>query len=295
MTGATRAFVSLGSNVGDAAGNVRRAIDELKAVGRVAAVSSFYRTRPWGPVRDQPDFVNAVVAIDTPLQPRDFLERLQELELRLGRAPGRRYGPRVIDLDIALYGDLAIDEPGLVIPHRHLQRRAFVLVPLAEIDARYEAWRDRLPPAERESVALMSGVHAGALSLTDRLRLLAGWVNGTDVLRIRIEREGEEIELGRRLTAQQLLVSTQAAEAGAELPRKDLDLVKADLVGIFHFVRPVPFEGELLEGDRELAYIEALGIRNPVRSRGTGRIAAIKRNEGDAVEYGAVLFEIDRG
>jgi 2-amino-4-hydroxy-6-hydroxymethyldihydropteridine diphosphokinase len=294
MSDVVRAFISLGSNVGDAAGNVRCAIDALRALGRVAAVSSLYRTQPWGPVRDQPDFVNAVVALDTQLAPRELLSRLQELERRLGRTPGPRFGPRVIDLDIALYGDARIEEPDLVIPHRHLHRRAFVLVPLAELDPRYESWRDRLPTTERESVALMSDVRPRT-SLAARLRSLAGWVNGTDVLRLRIEREGEEIELGRRLAAHQLAPATQGTHASSESAPLHLDAVKADLVGIFHFVRPAPFEGELLDGDRELAYIEALGIRNPVRSHGPGRIVTIKRNEGDPVEYGAVLFEIDRG
>jgi acetyl-CoA carboxylase biotin carboxyl carrier protein len=74
-----------------------------------------------------------------------------------------------------------------------------------------------------------------------------------------------------------------------------LDAIKADLVGIFHLSRPAPSEGDLLEGDRELAYIEALGIRNPVRSLGAGRVVSIKRSDGDPVEYGQVLFEIDRG
>jgi biotin carboxyl carrier protein len=130
--------------------------------------------------------------------------------------------------------------------------------------------------------------------VADRVRALAELFVETDLLRLRIEREDETIELGRALRA----AAAQAA-ASEERPAEAVpvrgDAIKADLVGIFHLSRPAPVEGELLEADRELAYIEALGIRNPVRSRGAGRILAIKKNDGEPVEYGAVLFEIDRG
>jgi acetyl/propionyl-CoA carboxylase alpha subunit len=128
-------------------------------------------------------------------------------------------------------------------------------------------------------------------NLAARLRALAGFLNASDVVRLRIEREDEEIELGRRPVA--ALPQTPAALL-TEAPGR-LDAIKADLVGIFHFVRPVASEGDVLESDRELAYIEALGIRNPVRSHGGGRIVSVKHGDGDPVEYGAVLFEIDRG
>jgi acetyl/propionyl-CoA carboxylase alpha subunit len=137
----------------------------------------------------------------------------------------------------------------------------------------------------------MSDQHPRA-SLAARLRSLAGFLQRSDVMRLRIEREGEEIELGRRRFA---VPAVLLSDAGLLEPPRHLDAIKADLVGVFHFVRPVPAEGEWLETDRELAYIEALGIRNPVRSHGEGRIVSIKRGEGDPVEYGAVLFEIDRG
>lgn len=132
--------------------------------------------------------------------------------------------------------------------------------------------------------------------LAERVRRLADLFVTTDLMRIRIEREHEQIELGRRasqapISAESYGELVQALEAA---PVR-LDAIKADLVGIFHFSRPLPNEGDLLDGDRELAFIEALGIRNPVRSLGAGRIASIKRSEGDPVEYGQVLFEIDRG
>ena len=132
--------------------------------------------------------------------------------------------------------------------------------------------------------------------LAERVRRLADLFVSTDLMRIRIEREHEQIELGRRSQRAPAQVESYGELADAlEAAPVRLDSIKADLVGIFHFSRPAPGEGDLLEGDRELAYIEALGIRNPVRSLGTGRIVSIKRSEGDPVEYGQVLFEIDRG
>jgi biotin carboxyl carrier protein len=84
-------------------------------------------------------------------------------------------------------------------------------------------------------------------------------------------------------------------DAPAELPAARLDAISAELVGIFHLSRPAPVEGEILDDDRELAYIEALGIRNPVHSLGAGRIAQIAATDGAAVEYGQPLFLLDRG
>jgi biotin carboxyl carrier protein len=117
----------------------------------------------------------------------------------------------------------------------------------------------------------------------------------TDLLRLRIERVGEEIELGRRSMHPSLVPEIPSNLHAHESMPVRADQIKADLVGIFHLSRPAPSEGDLLESDRELAYIEALGIRNPVRSLGPGRILAVKKADGDAVEYGAVLFELDRG
>lgn len=135
-----------------------------------------------------------------------------------------------------------------------------------------------------------------ASSLAERVRRLAETFVETDLLRVRIERDGEAIELGRRLNHPADVPDVPEDLSGVlESSPVKLDVIKADLVGIFHLSRPAAAEGDLLEADRELAFIEALGIRNPVRSLGGGRIVSIKRADGEPVEYGAALFEIDRG
>lgn len=126
------AYVGIGSNVGDAAGNVRRAVRALGEAGRVRAVSSLDRTKPWGRAA-QAWFANAVVRLDTLLTPHALLETLQRIERRLGRRVSYRWGPRVVDLDLLLYDDLDVDEPGLVVPHPRLFERAFVREALAEV------------------------------------------------------------------------------------------------------------------------------------------------------------------
>jgi biotin carboxyl carrier protein len=196
-----------------------------------------------------------------------------------------------MDLDILLYGDRIIDEPGLHVPHPRLFERAFALIPLADLDSRYAAAAAGLPPGERESVALMSDDQ-----LVQRVRMLAQAFLETDLMRLRIEEANEDaVEFRRKPVA----VPSRSAQAeGAEPaspPPVHLEPIKADLVGIFHLSRPTVMEGERLDGDRELAYVEALGIRNPVRSLGGGRVATVKCRDGAPVEYGQVLFEIDRG
>jgi 2-amino-4-hydroxy-6-hydroxymethyldihydropteridine diphosphokinase len=140
MTGTLRstsvaAYVALGSNLGEPERQVREALEELTELpgSLVLASSHLYRTAPVGPP-DQPDYVNAVAALKTRLSPRALLQELQAIELRHGRKRGgTRWGPRTLDLDILTYGDEQIDESGLTIPHAELPRRAFVLVPLADV------------------------------------------------------------------------------------------------------------------------------------------------------------------
>jgi 2-amino-4-hydroxy-6-hydroxymethyldihydropteridine diphosphokinase len=131
-----RAFVGLGSNLGDRAANLRDALEALAAEPGVAvtAVSSFRDTEPVG-LKEQPRFLNAAAALETELAPRALLERLLAVERGLGRTrEGPRFGPRAIDLDLLVYGEQRIDEPGLEVPHPRLHERRFVLEPLVELD-----------------------------------------------------------------------------------------------------------------------------------------------------------------
>ena len=131
------AYVGLGANLGDAAATVDAAVHALEALPETSLLrrSARYRTPAWGRT-DQPDFVNAVVALRTSLPPAALLQALLAIERRFGRdrdAEHGRWGPRRLDLDLLLYGDERLHAPGLTLPHPHLHERAFVLVPLAEI------------------------------------------------------------------------------------------------------------------------------------------------------------------
>jgi 2-amino-4-hydroxy-6-hydroxymethyldihydropteridine diphosphokinase len=130
-----RAFVGIGANLGDPVAQVRGAIAALGRlpVTRLLAASSLYRTAPVGYL-DQPEFVNAAVLLDTGLAPRALLAALREIEAEAGRARTFKDAPRVLDLDLLLYGGEAIDEPGLAVPHPRLHERAFALAPVVEID-----------------------------------------------------------------------------------------------------------------------------------------------------------------
>lgn len=131
-----RAYVGLGANLGDREATIRRAVallDDLADVA-VVGVSTLRETEPWGPV-EQPSYLNGAAAVETDIGPRELLDALLDVERRLGRNRGdeERWGPRTIDLDLLLYGDLVLDEPGLAVPHPRLHERRFVLDPLAEL------------------------------------------------------------------------------------------------------------------------------------------------------------------
>lgn len=289
------AAIGLGSNLGDPRENVRRAVRALSRIGTVSSVSHLYASKPWGK-RDQPDFCNAVALVDTQLAPRELLSQLKRIERELGRVQGERWGPRIIDLDILTYGEQRVNEPDLQIPHPRLYERAFALVPLAELEPRFAAAVAALPPGE--SVALMSEDDQGAFDLAaglvERVRALAQAFRETDLVRLRIEDANEDSLEFRRRPAPAAAPHANAQAAPLSVVA-NLHPIKADLVGVFRFSRPAVAEGEVLDGDRELAYVDALGIRNPVRSLGGGRIVAVLCQDGQPVEYGQVLFEIDRG
>jgi 2-amino-4-hydroxy-6-hydroxymethyldihydropteridine diphosphokinase len=132
-----RAFIGLGGNLGDVPSTLKHAIAMISALPDVAYVaqSGFYRTPPWGGV-EQPDYVNAVLELDTGLEPHALLEQLLEIERRHGRdrSGELHWGPRTLDCDILLYADRSVVTPSLTIPHPRMTQRAFVLVPLAELN-----------------------------------------------------------------------------------------------------------------------------------------------------------------
>lgn len=128
------AYIALGSNLGDRAQALCRAVDLLGGLGQVVARSSLYETEPVG-FQEQPPFLNAVVALETELEPLPLLRALLAIEAELGRdrARGTPKGPRTLDLDLLLMGDRILAQEGLTLPHPSLARRRFVLEPLAEI------------------------------------------------------------------------------------------------------------------------------------------------------------------
>ena len=126
----TLAYIGLGSNLGDRESLLRRAAELIGAT----RLSEIRETEPWG-LANQPRFLNAVAEIETALAPRRLLDHLLDVEARLGRERvGPKWGPRTIDLDLLLYGDAIVDEPGLVVPHPHLHERRFALEPLRDLD-----------------------------------------------------------------------------------------------------------------------------------------------------------------
>ena len=130
----TGAYLGLGSNIGDKAAHLAAAVEGLAAVPglRVVARSADYRTLPWGET-DQDWFLNGALAIETDLDPHALLDACLGVERDLGRIRERRWGPRVIDIDVLHYAGAAVSDARLVLPHRYVRERAFVLVPLAEI------------------------------------------------------------------------------------------------------------------------------------------------------------------
>ena len=135
-SGRRRAYFGLGSNQGDRPAHLQFALDGLAdRAGRVVAISPVYETEPVGGP-PQPDFLNAVVAVETDLAPRELLRVAKALEAAAGREPpepGKRWGPRPLDIDILMIGDEQVDEPDLIVPHPRIHQRAVVLAPLADV------------------------------------------------------------------------------------------------------------------------------------------------------------------
>ena len=139
-------YLGLGSNLGDRESNLRRALDMLGESVAIRTISSIYETEPWG-YENQPAFLNCACGGVTSLDPQGLLAAVKEVERRIGREPTFPNGPRSIDVDILLFGQRVVLEPGLEIPHPRLHERAFVLVPLAQIAGSYRH------PVKKETVA----------------------------------------------------------------------------------------------------------------------------------------------
>ena len=149
-------YLSLGSNVGDRAGNLNTALGLLGSVGKIVAVSSFYETEPVE-ISAQPWFLNCAAKLDTEKMPKQLMKGILDLEREMGRVRGQNKGPRNIDIDILLFGSSVIETQGLIVPHPALHERRFVLEPLTEIAAevRHPVFkrtmrqlRDALPPGQ---------------------------------------------------------------------------------------------------------------------------------------------------
>lgn len=139
-------FILLGSNVGDRQANLLNARQEIsREIGEIITTSAVYKTAPWGNTH-QPDFYNQVIGIDSTLTPDTLLEGILEIEKRLGRTREVKWGPRIIDIDILLWGARTIKTPHLTIPHPELPHRRFTLLPLTEIAPEF------LHPGEKKTI-----------------------------------------------------------------------------------------------------------------------------------------------
>ena len=138
-------YLALGSNLNDRLANLKQAIAALSPQMEVKAKSHVYETPPWG-YEDQPKFLNQVLKVKTYLEPDQLLKHIKRLEVALGRKTSLPNGPRLIDIDILFYDDMILDTPSLVIPHPRLHERAFVLLPLMDIDP------DLVHPVKKKSV-----------------------------------------------------------------------------------------------------------------------------------------------
>ena len=147
-------YLGLGSNMGDRQANLEQALKLLGERLRVRAVSSVYQTEPVG-YEQQPQFLNAVCAVETDIGPMQLLSLVKGIEASMGRRPGFKDGPRPIDIDILLYGKLVLISPDLIIPHQRMAERAFVLIPLAELDA------SLLHPTVKERIGRLAQVAEG--------------------------------------------------------------------------------------------------------------------------------------
>lgn len=155
------AWLGLGANLQQPLAQLNESIQRISHTPGVAVlqVSSFYKTPPWGD-EDQPDFINAVVRIETSLAPIELLHHMQSIETDMGRVrKGRRWGPRLIDIDVLLYADQSIDSKELSLPHPRMHQRAFVLLPLCELEPEIEI------PGRGRAGSLLAGLSSDGITL----------------------------------------------------------------------------------------------------------------------------------
>ncbi|MEI8131887.1 MAG: 2-amino-4-hydroxy-6-hydroxymethyldihydropteridine diphosphokinase [Leptolinea sp.] len=148
----SRIFLGVGSNLGDRMANLTAAQSAVAAFMTIEKTSKIYETAPWG-MLDQPDFLNQAWDASTTLTPLELLQRIQQVEIDLGRKPSVLYGPRLIDIDILLYSNLIFKSADLVIPHPYISERTFVLAPMADLEP------DLIIPGLLESVQKLLDRH----------------------------------------------------------------------------------------------------------------------------------------
>jgi 2-amino-4-hydroxy-6-hydroxymethyldihydropteridine diphosphokinase len=144
-------YIGLGSNLGDRKANLSEAVRLLGELGSVVRQSNIMETEPWG-YTDQPMFLNMAVALETGLAPLELLKATQRIEKQMGREPSVQWGPRLIDIDMLMYGDIHLNTPELTLPHPRMAERDFVMIPLGEIEAQDSGFRiqatSRIPDPE---------------------------------------------------------------------------------------------------------------------------------------------------
>lgn len=173
MDGKSSCYLGLGSNIGDRQANLIKAVELLAKLIELTKASSIYETDPWG-YEDQRQFLNCVCVGETSLTPQALMAALKETERLMGRQPTFQNGPRLIDIDLLFYGNMVIREPGLEIPHPRMAGRAFVLVPLAEIDDKFvhpalkltvEDLLQQISAGQRDPGGLPDGVYLWGLPI----------------------------------------------------------------------------------------------------------------------------------
>ena len=162
-------YLGLGTNLGDRQGNLQQAVDGLATELSIGTISPVYATAPWGVV-EQPDFLNLCLLAETRMPPRELLHFLKQLEQRIGRRRAKRWGPRLIDIDILFYDALVYEDDILTIPHPYLAERSFVVGPLADIAPKHRHPQTGVTVAEMASLLDLSSLKPAGFSLSAKTK-----------------------------------------------------------------------------------------------------------------------------